>query len=284
MKKFGILGYPLGHTLSPQIHTRLFELCGHNEEYKIYEVPSSALDDFASGFRSFAAINVTIPHKVEVMRFLDELDESAQRCSAVNLITVKNGRLCGYNTDCYGFAKTAAELGAGLDKSVCVLGAGGVGRMFAEEAALNGGAVTLAVRAEGLADAEQVKRGICEQNRKANVRIVEISRLQTLDEDFNLLINATPVGMYPHTAASPVSTAFLPHCRFVFDAVYNPTETTLLREAKAAGCTVTGGIAMLVWQAVRAHEIYDGSRYKTEDIKELIKDMTELLAKKQTEA
>ena len=278
MRKFGILGYPLGHTLSPQIHERLFKLSGHDDSYEVYEVPPANLPEFAKGLKSFAGLNVTIPHKVSVLSYIDELDESAKRYHAVNLIT-GGDKLTGYNTDYYGFCKTAEILGADLSESVCVLGAGGAGRMFATHAAFCGAPVTIAVRESAIATALSLKQEICKQHPTARVRIVDILSLHTLGEEFNLLINATPVGMHPHQNETPVQQELLPHCRFVFDAIYNPEETLLLKMARKSGCKAIGGMAMLVWQAVRAHEIWDNSVYNTQDILKIICEMTDILTK-----
>lgn len=278
-RKFGILGWPLGHTLSPPIHKRLFELSQTDGDYGVYEVAPEDLAGFAKDMRSFAGLNVTIPHKVSIIPFLDELDESAVTYNAVNFI-VCGEKLRGYNTDCYGFEKTAEALGASLCDSVCVLGAGGVGRMFAVHSAMSGADVTMAVRDGDIDAAQTVKREIIALRPNARVRIADISALHTLGYDFNLLINATPVGMYPRVDAMPVQAELLPHCRFVFEAVYNPAETLLLKEAKKAGCKTTGGMAMLVWQAVKAHEILDGAVYNPQDIAKLIEEMTALLAAK----
>ncbi|WP_312644396.1 shikimate dehydrogenase [Hydrogenoanaerobacterium sp.] len=271
-RKFGILGYPLGHTMSPPIHKRLFELSGHTDDYDIYEISPEELTDKMPMLKALSGFNVTIPHKVGLLGYMDELDETALRYKALNVVSC-GSRYIGYNTDCYGFRKTIEQMGADLSRSVCVLGAGGVGRMFAIESALCGAQVTLAVRASGVELAQRVQFDIRSQIPEAQVRIVEIETLHLLGEDFHLLINATPVGMYPKVDAMAVDPALLPRCEYVFDSVYNPTVTKLMREAQAAGCKVAGGMAMLVWQAVKAHEIWDNAHYSTNDITALINEM-----------
>lgn len=278
-RKFGILGYPLGHTMSPPIHTRLFELSGHPAGYEIFEIAPEELAQKMPLLLSLSGFNVTIPHKVALLPYMDELDETAARYKALNVV-VNGARHTGYNTDCYGFHKTMEQLGAGLAGSVCVLGAGGVGRMFAIEAARCGGEVTLAVRETGVELALQVQADIRGQKPEAKVRIADISKLHTLGERFHLLVNATPAGMYPNVEDMAVDEALLPQCEYVFDSVYNPTETRLLRAARTAGCKTIGGMAMLVWQAVRAHEIWDGAAYPPEQISALIDEMALFVAEK----
>lgn len=273
MRKFGILGYPLGHTMSPPIHTRLFEMSGHFDDYEIFEIPPERLAQEMPMLRGLSGFNVTIPHKVEMLPYMDRLDETAERYHALNVVDGMHGGLVGYNTDCYGFQKTVETMGASLAGSVCVLGAGGVGRMFAIESARCGAAVTIAVRENAIGLAQQVQADIRSQTPDAAVRIVDIDKLHTLGEEFHLLINATPAGMYPKVDGMAVDAALLPHCEYLFDSVYNPSETRLMREARAAGCKVTGGMAMLVWQAVKAHEIWDHAHYETEAVAALIDEM-----------
>lgn len=280
MRTFAILGHPLGHTMSPPIHKRLFALSGHEARYEVRDIPPQELPERRAELLALDGFNVTIPHKVELLDWMDALDETARRYGALNVVARENGGHVGYNTDCYGFLKTVQTLGAplGAGSTVCVLGAGGVGRMFAIESAQSGARLVLAVRESGVAGAERVRQDILALCPGADVSITDIS---ALGEGFSctLLINATPVGMYPHCGASPVSAAALPSCAFVFDCVYNPTETLLMRQARAAGCRVAGGMAMLVWQAVRAHELWDKTVYDAQDIAALIREMEEAVTR-----
>lgn len=279
-KTFAILGYPLGHTMSPPIHKCLFALSGNPANYLTWEVSPEGLAQSMPMLKQLSGFNVTIPHKTELLAAMDQLDDTARRYGALNVVAAQNGRHVGYNTDCYGFRKTVEVLGADLSLPVCVLGAGGVGRMFAIESSLCGAPVTLAVRESGIALAQQVQRDILGQNPQAQVRIVDIAQLDGQSERYHLLINATPAGMYPHTDGIAVNPAFLPRCTYVFDSVYNPTVTTLMRKATQAGCKTCGGMAMLVWQAVRAHEIWDGAVYQTSTILALITEMCARVDKK----
>lgn len=262
--------------MSPEIHRRLFELSGREGEYEILEIPPEKLRENFPRLRELAGFNVTIPHKVAIAEMTGALDESARRYGAVNVVDCR-GPVTGYNTDCVGFLQSVRLLGADLARPVCVVGAGGVGRMFAIESAVQGAPVTVAVLPGDLPLAEKVRGEILALRPQAEVRCTS---LDGLCGDFELLINATPCGMYPNTAAMPVEEKVLSRCRVVFDAVYNPTKTLLLQRAGAAGCRTAGGMAMLVWQAVAAHEIWDGVSYRREDIDALVEEMARAVDRK----
>ena len=144
-RKYALLGGKLGHTLSPPIHQRLFELKGREFEYALIEAEPEELDGKKDELSALAGYNVTIPHKQAMIAFMDRLDDSAKRYGAVNCVDNKGGASVGYNTDCDGFLRSVRAEGGRLDGSVLLLGAGGVGRMMAIEACLAGGRLTMAV-------------------------------------------------------------------------------------------------------------------------------------------
>ena len=140
---FGILGHPLGHTLSPQIHTRLFEISGEQAEYKILDTPPEKLTDSFEYFKSLTGFNITIPYKIDIIKMCDTLDDTAKRYNSVNCIANVNGVSTGYNTDCTGFTKAVGAIGMTLTNKVLLLGCGGVGRMMAIEAVRENGELTI---------------------------------------------------------------------------------------------------------------------------------------------
>mgnify|MGYP000797708990 FL=1 len=144
MRKFGILGHPLGHSLSPQIHTALFALDGETVDYQMYDIAPEELHDKFDFLATLDGFNITIPHKVSIIDFCDRLDAGAQRYRSVNCIKVGKDEKIGYNTDVIGFTKSIAALGASLNSRVLLIGCGGVGRMMAIETALEGGDLTIA--------------------------------------------------------------------------------------------------------------------------------------------
>ena len=214
-------------------------------------------------------LNVTIPHKQAVIPLLDRLEGRAKLYRSVNTIAVTESGAVGYNTDADGFLCALKAGGVSLAGRVALLGCGGVGRTFACEAALAGCRLINAVRPEDFEASRALKDYVLSLVPGAAFETVELSRLSG---DFDLLINATPVGMYPRCDASPVDPGVLARCAAVFDAVYNPEETRLLSAARAAGARTVGGMPMLVWQAAVAHTCWYGADFQAEAVASIIAD------------
>ena len=267
MNKFALTGHPLGHSMSPLIHEKLFALSGRTDStYELIDIEPEKIPQSRELFLSLCGMNVTIPHKQNVIPLMDELADSALRYNSVNCIKNDNGKLIGYNTDCDGFLRSAEGLPIG--GKVAVLGCGGVGRMIAIEVARHGGEITLAVIPQDMKNAQILMAEIMEKCSGASVKIVNIA---DPDGKFDLLINATPVGMFPKTDACAVSDKVIENSGSVFDVIYNPIETLLMKKARAMGKTAVGGAAMLVYQAVKAHEIWYGGTFTNEEIAPIIK-------------
>ena len=268
MQHFTLIGHPLGHSMSPWIHERLFRLAGQEADYTLTDIPAGALPDRIASLRQLRGFNVTIPYKTDIIPHLTGLDELAARYQSVNTVAVNaDGALSGYNTDCAGFLHSIGEIPEG--SRVLLIGCGGVGRMMATECYLHGAQLTVTERdlprAQALAGELQSRF----PDAKGTVRVMEAPPA----EDFDLLMNATPVGMYPRTDACPVADAVIAQSGRVFDVIYNPTETQLIRRAKALGKDAVGGSAMLVWQAAVAQSIWNGTQFAPEDIWALVRDM-----------
>ena len=269
MNKFALIGHPLGHSMSPLIHEKLFALSGlADTSYELIDIAPEDMANSRGTLEALRGLNVTIPHKQAVIALVDELGESAQRYNSVNCINNDNGKLIGYNTDCDGFLRSAEQLPIG--GNVAILGCGGVGRMIAIEVARHGGNITLAVIPQDFKNAQLLMAEIMSKCSGASIKIVEIS---ALEGDFDLLINATPVGMYPKVDACAVSDKVIENSGSVFDVIYNPIETLLMKKARALGKTAVGGASMLVYQAVKAHEIWYGGQFAAEDIAKIITDV-----------
>lgn len=272
MNKFCLIGHPLGHSLSPQIHERLFELSGTPAEYSLNDIaPGELLNKYAF-LDEFAGINVTIPHKVAIIDYCASLSDGAKRYSSVNC--VKGGEKIGYNTDVIGFTKSIDMLGASLKSRVTVIGCGGVGRMICIEAALSGATLTIAALEKDLPLAQKVLEEIKAQKPDAKVEIGVIEKdVFGQSNGGDLLINATPVGMFPNSGNMPCPADFVGKFGYVFDVIYNPKETLLVKTAREKGKKGLNGMAMLVLQAVAAHEIWYGASFNQSDIDKLIVDM-----------
>ena len=261
--RVGLIGWPVEHSVSPAIHNAAFEALGLPWRYALIPTAPDRLEQELANLRSggFRGANVTVPHKQSVIPYLDEISEAARAIGAVNTIVAEDGRLKGYNTDADGFWRALREVGyEPAGKSALVLGAGGAARAVVYALARGGCRVAIwnrrAERASSLAL----------DMRRANVTLSVVARLSDLElAAVDLLVNTTPVGMWPHADASPWPEALpMPEHWLVFDLVYNPVETRLLAQAKAAGARAIGGLAMLVHQGALAFELWTGQSPPTD--------------------
>jgi shikimate dehydrogenase len=234
--KYGLVGGKLGHSLSPLIHSEIFKITGYGGKYALYEIEH---DRFI--IPPLNGFNVTIPYKERIIAYCEELDESAKSIGAVNCVKNK----VGYNTDLFGFEKSVEILGAKLNSRVCLLGFGGAGKMTAHAVKKAGGELTIATR----------------------------ENINELKGEFDLLVNSTPVGMFPNMAESPIDFENV-SAKFVLDLIYNPAETLLISLAEAKGAKTMNGLVMLVWQAIKSHEIWYGAKLSDDDAAKIIKKLT----------
>ena len=261
-KVCAVIGDPVEHSLSPIIHNVAFQHLSLDYVYVAFNVRASQLKDAILGVRGLGiyGLNVTMPHKISIIKYLDELDETAKRIGSVNTVLNKNGKLIGYTTDGVGAFNALRYAGSDpLGKKVVVLGAGGASRSIC---------FTLAERVRELIILNRtLERAVSLANNirevlggKVNVRAASLvdENLRKELEDANILINATSVGMKPNDAYTPVKRDFLHRNLTVFDIVYNPLETRLLREAKLIGAKTIDGLSMLIHQGAVSFEIWTG--------------------------
>ncbi len=252
-KLAGVVGNPIGHSMSPAMHNAGFCKLGLNYVYLAFEV--SDLRGAVGGMRALGVrgFNVTIPYKVDVMKYLDKVDAAAKRIGAVNTVVNEDGALVGYNTDCSGACDALASKIELKGRNVMILGAGGAAKAVAFGAAEAGGHVVIVNRTE--------KRGR-EMSSQLNECFGGRARCGTIEQldDCDVLVNATSVGMHPHVRESPVRKEFLCKGLVVMDIVYNPIETRLLRDAKAVGCRTIPGVEMFVNQGAKSFELFCGKK------------------------
>jgi shikimate dehydrogenase len=260
--KVGLVGWPVEHSVSPAMHNAAFSALDLPWRYSLLPTPPGEVGSVLAQIREqgYLGANVTAPHKLAVIPFLDELTDASRDIGAVNTIIAQDGRLIGYNTDGEGFLAALKE--AGCDPSgqgVLVLGAGGGARSVVCALAQSGCAITIHNRTrERAARLVQDMRGRCTRYRGA--RLAQVRDLRVLDlAAFDLLVNATSIGMRPDVRSSPwpEDLAIPPHWT-VYDLVYNPEETWLLARARAAGAKTVGGLGMLVHQGALAFELWTG--------------------------
>lgn len=273
-KHFALIGHPVAHSISPFIHQRLFELSKISAEYKLLDISPSEMSFYLPELKKLDGYNVTIPYKEKIIFFIDNLCSKSALYGCVN--TVKNtDSSYGYNTDSYGFLQALNLKKIALNGNITILGCGGAARVFCFEAALAGCKVTLAVRQQSLVHATQLKSDV----EKATRQTICVVSTDNIPSNTDLLINATPVGMYPNDEQIPISAHKLKNCKAIFDAVYNPVETLLIKTAKSNGSRVASGLPMLVFQAVQAHKIWTNSTFEKNDIQQLIEDANKVLRK-----
>jgi shikimate dehydrogenase len=253
-----LIGDPVEHTVSPAMHNAAFKKLGLDYIYLPFRVKSEELADAVDGLRALnvRGFNVTIPHKVFIIPLLDSLDPLAEKIGAVNTVVNDGGALKGYNTDAEGFLRALREHGVEpRGKNIVILGAGGASRAISYGVAKEGARLTILNRKIELDWAKNIARLI----KKELGQVVKAGELNSrllseALEKANVLVNATSVGMSPANNRSPVPARLLKRHLIVFDIVYNPILTRLLKEAKAAGARVIGGVDMLVWQGALAFE------------------------------
>lgn len=267
MEKFALIGYPLGHSMSPVIHRELFKINNISASYELMEISPDNLNSSIDELKALNGFNVTIPHKINIIDSLDRLSNRAELFGAVNTVENKKGILTGHNTDCAGFLKALDMAGITLGGNVLVCGSGGVSRMFAFESVLAGADLTIAVRDEDISAGEKIKEEIKAKLDK-EVKLITLTQVQG---EYDVLINGTPVGMHPNSNACVLPKEKVQKAKAVFDAVYNPMETQLIKYAKEAGVKCSNGLPMLVWQAAVAQEIWFGVEFTAEQIKDVLK-------------
>lgn len=270
--QFSLLGYPLGHSLSPFIHQELFRLSGVAGSYSLAEPAPKNLEQTVLSLKKQNGFNVTIPYKQRIIPFLDRLEGKAALYESVNTVWVQDGTCTGFNTDCDGFLNSLVLYDIPLHGKVLVCGSGGVSRMAVFESALAGCEVTIAVRkpdeqSDRLRAAEQLAAETAEKIPGAHVVCTTYDCAGT---GYDLIVNGTPAGMYPNIDSMAPTEETVAGSAAVFDCIYNPKKTLLLKTALAHGCKCTGGMAMLVLQAAAAQTLWYGASFKKDDLLDVI--------------
>ena len=257
-KSFAVIGDPIDHSLSPNIHSAAFRETGMDSSYIAYRIPRGELAEGIEGLKKIRidGFNVTIPHKIEMMSYLDKTDESCSLIGAVNTVSNRDGILKGYNTDMDGFLEPLKKRDIIIaDSRVLVIGAGGAARAvvagFAKEKA---GSITIANRT--VKNAETLVEFAKSVRLDANA--VEIENVKDTVKEYDIIVNATSVGL--RNEPSVISLEGLSEKAVAYDIVYMPINTDFVKKAKAKGATVIYGYEMLLGQATRAFEIWhDGT-------------------------
>lgn len=240
--KLGLIGKTLGHSWSWQIHDMLI-----HEHYQNWELSEDEVIPFLEK-KDFTGINVTIPYKEKVMTVLDEISPTAEKIGAVNCIINRDGRLYGYNTDCDGFMELVKTAGMHMEgKHAAVLGSGGAAKAVMTGVSQLGGIPVMV-------------------SRHPHDDMISYQQMYAMQNRFSFLVNATPVGMFPHMDETPADLDVFEHLEGVVDVVANPLRTKLCFQASCKGIPSTGGLGMLVYQAAAADALFTGQKVPQERI------------------
>lgn len=247
---YAVIGYPIEHSLSPDIHNALTK---NNNYYCISLKPEELKKALPILRKKLKGFNCTIPHKLSIMQHLDYIDESATEYGAVNTVKVEGNRLYGYNTDGKGFLSAIKRAGMNLgNKSILLCGAGGVARVMAFECVKKGAHLTIYNRSKQRAI--DLMKAIKLQYHDSRIDVIDI----VVNVKWDYLLNATPQGMYPKVNDIPIDPVLVPNFKGVYDTIYNPLETKLIKLAKEHNITADNGLYMLIMQAIHARVIWEG--------------------------
>lgn len=245
---YGLIGKTLGHSISPKIHSLILESLNLNGFYNLFEVNNEDLKKAVIGLKALGAkgINVTIPHKVNIMQYLDDVSLEASKIGAINTIDFKENKLVGYNTDYYGFGESLKKEKIEVhNKEAVILGTGGASK-----------AVFHYLLDNGINDIIFVSR--IPKNTKDKLKDFKVISYEDMNKlnCKDIIINCTPCGMYPKVESCSVDKSILSKFSSAVDLIYNPIETMFLREAREIGVKTVNGLYMLVAQAIASQEIW----------------------------
>lgn len=276
-KIIGIYGNPIEHSLSPLMHNKAFQALNLDYAYIPFNIKKENLKDAINSIRTLGLVglNITIPHKEAVITSLDEVSNEARLIGAVNTIVNDNGKLIGYNTDGAGFYQSLIKLTGEIpkNKKIFIIGTGGASRAVAFQLALEeAGKLILTNRnyQKGYQLAEELAN-----NTKSNIEMVEFksSKIEDIIPKVDIIINTTPIGMYPNVNDDPIiAPELISPNTIVCDLIYNPYKTLLLRKAEDKGCKVVPGIGMLLYQGVLGFEKWTGVKAPVEIMEKVLID------------
>lgn len=253
---YGLIGEKLGHSLSPEIHSLILERLNKSGLYNLFEIKKENLYTSLKGLKALEAkgVNVTIPYKTDVIKYMDKLSAEAEKIDAVNTLSFNNDIITGYNTDYFGFGESMKKAGIEVeDKKIVILGTGGASKAVGQYLLDNNPKDIIYVSRnpeKNLKNSKKLK--VIHYNQLNNIGVMDI------------IINCTPIGMYPIIDNSPVNEEVLAHFFAAVDLIYNPRETLFLKKAAALGLKTLNGLYMLVAQAIAAQEVWHGIKISSE--------------------
>jgi shikimate dehydrogenase len=272
MKKiYGVIGYPIGHSMSPIMQNDAFSHHDIDGYYTAFQVHPDDLGDAIKGMKALqvGGFNVTTPHKVNVMDYLDEIDDMAKAIGAVNTVVHRDGKLIGYNTDGIGYVRALQEVSGDLEgKHILLIGAGGACRaIFYTLLSVGVECIDIANRT-----IQRASDLIAECTHSYSLQALTIEEAEQQIEKYDIIINTTTVGMYPHINEMPISLEKLRGDSIVSDIIYNPFQTRLLKCANEKGAIIQNGVGMFVYQGALAFEKWTGVMPDIERMKKIVEE------------
>ena len=259
-KVVGVIGHPIEHSMSPPMHNNAFKELNMDYVYVAFHVLPENIEKLIESCKTLdiKGLNVTIPHKTSVIPFLDEIDPTAKKIGAVNTIQFKNGIAKGFNTDGIGAIKSIQEYTTLKGKNVLIIGAGGASKAISFTL-INENINSLVIANRSKENACNLIENIRMQCDFEEISYVDIKDASELIDDVDIIINTTPIGMYPkHEVEPPIKTDKINEKHIVMDVIYNPLETELLKEARLNGATTINGTSMLINQGLESFKIFTG--------------------------
>jgi shikimate dehydrogenase len=274
LKLFGIIGHPVGHSLSPLMHNTAFEALGIRASMSAFDIEPQSLKEAIQGFATmeFGGINVTIPHKETIVQYLDEIDEEASIIGAVNTVKFRDGKSSGHNTDAHGFLKTLEPFRSSIEGGkFVVLGAGGAARavVFVLLKYFRTNQIVIASRSQTRANdlMEHFKGSGQSKLTPFDLRDPQFARVFEISD---VVINATPAGMYPSTMELPLPNPPFKASQKVVDLIYRPLRTLFLQRAEQAGAQIISGLEMFLHQGARAFQLWTGQQMDTHLVRNVL--------------
>lgn len=271
-----LIGHPVEHSFSPPMHNAAFRKLDMVWAYVAFDVNPNNLKSAVEGAKALniKGFNVTIPHKIDVMEFLDEIDEVADLIGAVNTIDFKSMK--GYNTDGIGAVKAIEEVTPIKNRNVVVAGAGGASRAISFYIAKYG-AEALTILNRNVEKAQNLAGDVMDSGLIGEVKSDSICKIGDYVDEADILVDTTPIGMHPHVSDAAIVEAGQMHEDLVvFDAVYNPNETVLIKEALKAGAKPVYGIKMLLYQGAESFEIWTGKKAPVDEMERALRQTLDL--------
>lgn len=256
MDRYALIGKSLGHSFSPVLHRIIFENRGIKGTYDLYETDKAGLEGLIDKIKTgeIKGFNITIPYKEEALKYIEDISDEARMIASINTLKLEKGKIKGYNTDYYGFGKTLRRNNIEISgKRAFILGTGGGAKSVYYYLKNHG--------AEEIVLVSREPKGV--ENLYGNSAIIDYKTLRALG-DIDIIINTTPLGMYPHIEESPIEKKVLVRSEAVIDLIYNPLETKLLKMGRELGIKSVNGLYMLVAQGIRSQEIWNDIEFDDE--------------------